>query len=252
MHAWQSEWEALTQRASEPSHAARSEETRIHHLASNVAQIARRREQLEAERDALDTRELEARQRELEGAVQAAEDALAEAETAAEAERDRIGELRARADELDEALHEARGRQQAMGGRLASLQALQQEALGKSDHGSARWLEAHGLDGSARLAERLEVEPGWETAVERLLGARLESVCVERLDPLAADAGELADGVLGLFEEGAASDAPAPGSIGEKVRAPAGVRAVLGDVPAVETLPRRSRCARGSAPAPAW
>ncbi len=236
MHAWQSEWEALTQRASEPSQAARSEETRIHHLESNVAQIARRREQLQGERAALDAEPLEVRQRDLERAIDAAEHALAEAESAADGERARIGELRARADELEDVLHHARGREQATRGRLSSLQALQQEALGKTDRGSARFIEAHGLAASARLAERLEVEPGWETAVERLLGARLESVCVDRLDALAADAAELEDGVLGLFEERAPSARPAPGSLGEKVRAPAGVRALLGDVPAVETV----------------
>ena len=42
-----------------------------------------------------------------------------------------------------------------------------------------------------RLAERLEVEPGWEAAVETALAGWLDAVCLPSLDSLAHAAVEL-------------------------------------------------------------
>jgi chromosome segregation protein len=236
MHAWQAEWEALTQRAAEPTQSARTEEARIQHLEANLAQMRARREQLQAERAGLDTGPLEARTHEIAESLSTALTALDQAESEAEAERGRIARLRERAEELGDALHDARERYQTARGRFASLQALQQEALGKSEQGIAGWLEAHDLTRCPRLAERLEVEPGWETAVERVLGAHLEAVCVEGVSALAADAAQLPEGTLGLFEERAGAAPPAPGSLGAKVLAPRGASVLLGVVRIAETL----------------
>src|SRR5579883_2329852 len=54
--------------------------------------------------------------------------------------------------------------------------------------------------GRPRSAQTLEVEPGWELAVETALGDYLEAVCVDRLDELAPPLGKLARGRVALVE----------------------------------------------------
>lgn len=82
--------------------------------------------------------------------------------------RDERGPIQA---ELD-AQRSALTAQQA---RLASLQTLQDEALG-SDRDIARWLDSHGIDAGRRLAEQIDVMTGWEMAVEWVLERALEAI----------------------------------------------------------------------------
>src|SRR2546430_2020094 len=88
---------------------------------------------------------------------------------------------------------------------LTSLEALQAAAL--SDHAGAagEWLRGAGLAARPRLAAALEVESGWERAVETVLGDYLEAVCVERLEEVSGALGELATGRVTLLESGGAA-----------------------------------------------
>ena len=90
-----------------------------------------------------------------------------------------IAELRRAEASAADLLHERRERLEAMSGRLASLDALQQAALTRESGEAARWLEANGLQGQPRLAHLIEVEPEWAYAVECVLGSRLEAIRVE-------------------------------------------------------------------------
>ena len=76
--------------------------------------------------------------------------------------------------------------------RLAGLRELQAAAEGEV-HDDARlldWLRRHRLEEAPRLAGQLNVEAGWEKAVEHVLGADLTALCVDGFDPLAGDAAE--------------------------------------------------------------
>lgn len=63
-------------------------------------------------------------------------------------------------------------------GKISSLEVLQQAALGKQDKPIMNWLKTAQLDASPRLAEKITVIPGWERAVEVVLGFFMEAVCV--------------------------------------------------------------------------
>ncbi|MFC1750277.1 chromosome segregation protein SMC, partial [Pseudomonadota bacterium] len=134
-----------------------------------------------------------------------------------------------------------RGRLQSMKGRQASLEALQQQALGKDNNKLNEWLKTQGLDNASRLAQNLTVDSGWEHAVEVALGLHLESVCVEGLDAVAATIKELDKGALALFDTSvAATDNVQQGSVAEpllsKVKAEQSVASLLSGIYAVETL----------------
>ena len=80
-----------------------------------------------------------------------------------------MGLVREDNEALTKRLDERRRDAQHLGGRLASLEALQQAALGQGGEEQA-FLEDLGLSGLPRVGERLKVQAGWEVAVEAVLG----------------------------------------------------------------------------------
>ena len=261
MQTWQAGFEELSQRAAEPARAAEAERARIRHSEERMLAIRRRLERLEQERDTLDpTRPkaaleaLQAQVAEAEQRQQQAEQALLAHRTEIHARRETIADLTVELDDRRSALQEIRG-------RLASLNALQQDALGKTEGEVTRWLAERGIDGLARLAELLEVDSGWEHALERVLDRRLQSVCTDDMDSHAAAMSALGAGTLGLFDTGHARDAaPAPAeSLAAHVRRPAGIAELLhgiGTAPDLATaLARRATLAAGESlvtPAGEW
>ena len=87
-------------------------------------------------------------------ALRMAQEGLADVETAVAATEDARRQT-------GQWAREARDRLQIGRGRLAALRALQEAALGRHDGGLEQWLRGQGLTEAPRLAERLEVEPGW-------------------------------------------------------------------------------------------
>ena len=216
MRAWQAEWEAIRGRAEEASHGARAEQSRLRYseerLAASVARAARLAE--ERERFAIaPLQKARAETRERLDAEQASLDALGL----------RLGEsldaVRAGREEQDvlaRTLHEKRAALEALRGRQAALERLQREALGEARAGTTQWLEGRGLVGGARLAEVVRTSPGWERAVESVLGPRLQALCVRDTTGHARALESLQEGEVTLFRPG-----PAPQGAPPERRAPA-------------------------------
>ncbi len=121
----------------------------------------------------------------------------------------------------ERARDDARSESQRLGGDLASVLAVQRAAVGKAPDGSksARWLREHGLSDAPRLGERLGVSPGWESAVEAVLGGFADAVAVDDTGALANDLKSPEDGGLTLYEASPAS--PSEWALsGEGPRAP--------------------------------
>ncbi len=231
MHAWQSEWEAFNERAAEPAQTAQVERTRINHLEGQDRELARRIARHVEELQQLDDRGLQTEIGELEaqeaGRLEQSEDLQARILDVSA----RISEHREGIGVVHRELDEARQRLQATRGRHASLLALQQAALGKDEAAAVAWLQRQGLESAQRLAERLKVEPGWEQAVETVLGHHLQAVCVDGLDALAPALRALDEAEVSLFDTSAdVSAAASDGSLGAKARAPWSLGALLGSV----------------------
>ncbi len=186
LRTWESEWDRFNQEAGIPAQQAQLERARMTHLEQGLARDRERQRRIDEDLGRLDLDATDS------GIAEATEQALALAEQVAEVEdrqralaealADRETEQRALAGELDRlrtALQQAKGRR-------ASLGALQEAALSDGDAGRTAWLAERGLSESPRLAERLEVEPGWGPAVETALGEALRAVPVADLRPLAA------------------------------------------------------------------
>ena len=126
---------------------------------------------------------------------------------------------------------------QAAQGELMAVEAVQKAALGRGQAGPSEWLEKHNLDSRPRLAQQLEVEKGWERAVETALGSYLEAVCVEGIDAIAESMDGLSAGQLTIAESGRPVAAkPAAGSLLFRIKGPAVATELLGGVVTVESL----------------
>ncbi|MDT8387154.1 MAG: chromosome segregation protein SMC [Thiogranum sp.] len=239
MQSWQAEWDAFNARTNETSQTAQVERTRIDHVERQLNQLSQRRQRIEQELQQLDSQALETEIAELEQRAGERQQQAALLQEQLEQLRNRIDELREATRGQQRDLHEAQNRQQDLRGRLASLQALQQAALGQSGGSVNHWLEAQGLSEAPRLAQQLDVDSGWERAVETALGFYLEAVCIDGGGQVADALQDLEQGAVSLFDTAAAVAAPASAAgvpLIDKVRAPWPLTGVLAGVYAADSL----------------
>jgi chromosome segregation protein len=125
---------------------------------------------------------------------------------------EKIRKLREQDEKLTRLVEERRTILHNAQGKFASLEALQDAALGAGDDGIKRWLERTGLQNNPRVAQALNVADGWERAVETVLGDYLQAVCVSDITPVAETIASLNAGNLTVFRRQATDgivDAPA-------------------------------------------
>ena len=192
MGQWQESWERFNQLSAAPRESAQVEQSKIAQLEQSLERMSERLKRLRDEREQLLADPQDA-------ALEALRERLAEGEIAAQALAEQDAECAQRLESTQLALREntelqrnAHGELQRSQGRLASLEALQQAALNPED-GAGHWLAQQGLAQQPRLAQSLTVEPGWELAVETVLGADLQAVLVDSLDSALQGSLEQAD-----------------------------------------------------------
>lgn len=241
MNQWQNQWDEFNRTSSEQIRGAEVEKTRIQHLEQNISQLNQRMKRMEDELGLLLPGSLNTEIEELQMQREELDEKLAQLRHELEQQIEQIRHEREMTQTLSSEADAERGRLQSMKGRLSSLEALQQQALGKDNNKLNDWLKTQGLDNASRLAQNISVESGWEHAVEVALGLHLESVCVEGLDAVAATVKELDKGALALFDTSVSSSDDTPqGSVAEplltKVQAQQSVASLLTGIYAVETL----------------
>ncbi|NNN24181.1 chromosome segregation protein SMC [Pseudomonas nitroreducens] len=232
MHDWQQRWDAFNQQSAEPRREAEVQQSRIQHLEQSLERQAERQRRLSDERTQLAADPEDAAILELGEQVAAIELLLEESQIEEQELAERLERVRQSLQESTSAQHQAQGELQRLNGRIASLEALQQAALDPGD-GTAQWLRQQGLEQRPRLAEGLRVQPGWELAVETVLGADLHGVLLDDLKGLPFDA--LEKGELRLLDL-AAGAVSRPGSLLDKVETNVDLSYWLGRVRPVETL----------------
>ncbi len=233
---WQQRWDAHSREQAEAARAGDVERTRIEHLDRQVLDADRRREQLQAERAGLDLDTLADAFEQLQVQHDTQKETLDTLAEQVEARKQASADVQERQRATQSELAELRKQAQAARGRLASLEALQHAALGQEQGAAADWLRARGLDDAARVGERLQVDAGWENAVEGALGQLIEAVIVEAPGHLVEALGELGDGRLALVAAGEDDpDYPAT-SLAARVRGPRAIRRLLARLHAAEDL----------------
>lgn len=236
LNDWQQRWDQHSRAQAEAARAADVERTRIEHLDRQVLDADRRRETLSAERAGLDLTALSESFAALQEQHETQKFSIDSLSEELETRKSTLGELQEQQRGTQTELAEVRKQAQAARGRLSSLEALQHAALGQEQGAALNWLKARGLDSATRVGEALQVEAGWENAVESALGQMIEGVLVESPETLVEAIGELGEGRLALVDPQNDSVAFAPTSLASKVRGPIAVRRILARLHAADTL----------------
>ncbi|MDN3639404.1 chromosome segregation protein SMC [Simiduia curdlanivorans] len=239
MQQWQMEWDEFNQSASEPRQKAEVQQSRIQHLEQVQSRLLERIRKLDDEKSQLTAGDVEEEIAEL-------SEQLSELELDGEEKRGRneqigddINELREANNHISNTLDEKKSRLQTLRGRHASLEALQQAALGEQNKVVTRWLENQNLADKPRLAEGLRVRDGWDKAVETVLGNNLQAVCTDGLDSVAAVLDSLTQGQLLLVDGSAqvtAATSTKATTLDSFIEADVSIASLVGQVYAVESL----------------
>jgi chromosome segregation protein len=237
--AWQNEWDKFNHEAAQPAQTAQVERTRLNHLEQQEANLRKRLERLNGEMRGLDDSSLKVEIGQLEQQEANLQQQLQEQKQQLQEAVDGIGRQREENSQLMRQLDQAKSALRSAQGRHASLEALQQAALGAKGNQIPAWLEQRNLTQASRLAQELKVEPRWQHAVEIVLGYHLQAVCVDDLEAFKEEITRLENGVLTLWDtrggEGQASG-DSDDSLQNKIQAPWPLGSLLGGIKTAENL----------------
>ncbi|MGC9561130.1 chromosome segregation protein SMC [Brachymonas sp. M4Q-1] len=159
-------------------------------------QQEQRRERLLADRKALampETDRLEAQQ----GQLVSLQQRLASLQEQLAMRQDEQPQHEAQRREAQRQLNDDMRRQADLAARMDALRALQDKV--RTEGALAPWLERQGLDGLPQLWTRLQIEEGWEQALEAALRQRMGALEVGRLDTVAAFAADAPPARLSFY-----------------------------------------------------
>ena len=137
-------------------------------------------------------------------------------------------------DDLDNHL----GTMRVVENKFASINAIQKAALGETNESINGWLKNKGLSKSKRVANSLEVQKGWENAVETVLGGYLQAICVTDIDDAVRNLISLKSGEVSFIDKNYFFEPHKhiQASLSSKVKnAPAAVISILDSVLIIES-----------------
>ena len=198
MQEWQQQWDDFNHQANEPRQRAQVEQSRIQHLEQSVERLRDRIERLKGEQETLSAGPLEEEVAMLEERMAEADMKIEDMQANVLSAQEEMKTRRETNNQVNLELDQAKSELQTLQGRHASLEALQQAALGESN--LVEWLAQNNLDDKPRLAQQLTAASGWEKAVETVLGDYLQAVCIDGLDAVTAVVSGLDKGVVSFLD----------------------------------------------------
>ena len=196
---WQERWDTFNQQFSANEQAAQVQTSRIEYLQQLIARLDNRAQELArlasdqpkqegqlVEQMALEIDGLESQSRSLDELMTECREELSVARQATQG--------------LEQLLESARGQVQQLRQQASNLQAMQDAALGSNVPEAENWIADNDLLNAQRLGQNLSVVPGWEGAVESVLGRFMQALQVDDLAGFADTLSQLVEGDLALVE----------------------------------------------------
>lgn len=191
MHQWQEQWENFQQSTQSTMRQVDVKQTQLDHLQQRKSTLNDRLQRKQQQYQEFEFEDLqqhiaddEQQSADYDEQQAAMQDSLHEINSRLKSTRDEQHETQVELNDL----HSQLQRQQ---GRLSSLEVLQTAALHKNDDVQQQWLAQNNLTDSQRLAEIINAQAGWETAVETVLATHLQAVCVDDFTTLAGALSEV-------------------------------------------------------------
>ncbi len=203
MQGWQSEWDTFNESWSEFSRQGQVDKTRLEHLEFGLGELAERRLQLEKEiskfeqsdlNNTIDTLASSLKNEEEKQSVLASE--YANKQNVVKDHREKVRTLSSKLDSV-------RQEYQALKGRLASLETLQQSVI-EDNQELSDWLKENNLDQQQRLSQSIKVNPKWTHALETVISIHLHDICIDDINNYLGKL-ESAPGKFGLMNTSSSS-----------------------------------------------
>ncbi len=201
MKEWQVSWDELNLKAADPAKNVEVERTRIQHLEQQTIQQSKRLETIKSELNEHSPDSLAEQITTSQTNAATVEAKLSENKERLDQKLDNISSIRDSILLINDELNTKRSELQNTLGRKASLEALQQAALGKQSGAVSNWLESNQLNEVSRLAEQMDVAQGWERALECVLGQNLQAVCVDEINSITDSLTDLTKGSITLIDK---------------------------------------------------
>jgi chromosome segregation protein len=245
LQTWQQSWEDFNRALGAAHQTTQVERARIEQLENQLRRFMAQADRLAVERDALAAQSADEQLAALAGSESHARQKSEELASTLSQALDVVQTLRSEQLSVEARLEASRAARERTRAELLSLEALQKAALSHEAGRATEWLAGRGLGGNTRVAQTLDVEAGWERAVETALGDYLEAVCVERLDDVAGALDGFNSGRVALVEPGGTAESAPSDSLAAKVKGPGAIIAPLANVVTADTL-TQALAARGS------
>ena len=200
MNGVQEQWEQFQQQSANYKQQAEVARTTMSHQQRQLDQLQQRLSRLQEQRDQIQLDELASEIMPLAERVQYCETELSAIAARLDDTKQSIQTQRQQNQALKQTLQDCQRALQSSEAKLTSLEALQQAALGSDDQQTQDWLAQRELTALPRLGKQLTVTPGWELAVETILGSHFDAICVNDLNALLPELAELTQGKLTLLQ----------------------------------------------------
>ncbi len=201
MQEWQANWEEFNRLAAESQNKGQVQQSKIEGLEQSIERLNARLGSFRADVERLSASTVEAEIGPLEAMLETQLEQTERIEVELEEVTDRIEKQREENQSFSSSLDSKRTELQNQKGRFASLEALQQAALGQQDDVEMQWLEQQNLKSNVRLGEQIKVEDQWALAVETVLGDYLQAVTVDDLSGLTSSLSSFAKGSLSFVDK---------------------------------------------------
>ena len=204
MNGWQERWDQFQQSLSQSSKMAEVSKTKVSHYKDQIERLKVRKEKVSSQFESLSLDQMQRETSPLALQVEQAEATKAELQRGIEDRKAEFSGQKLAHEGLQDDLQLKRDEFTGLEAKQGSLQALQASALSRSESSEA-WLESQGLNTRERLAEIMQIEAGWEQAIEQVLHAYLDAVCVDDLSQYVNALGRVEDGQILLFDKALAT-----------------------------------------------
>ena len=247
----QQRWDQFTSEAAKVAQAGEIEQSKIALLEDSLQRLNQRLKAVGNDKTRLSEQAVAEEISPLEAMIETQEAQVERIQAEFDGLARQLQSQRVQNEQLSRTLNEQRSEMQHLAGRRASLDALQQAALGQAGDDTA-WVSEQGLESALRVGESLEVEAGWEEAVEAVLGDALQGILVSNLRELSPAVARLTQGsitLMGMSDTRAVvAEGEARVSLAAKIQSGAELSAWLSHVYVAEDLEDALSLAENLAP----
>lgn len=234
---WQAQWDAFNSHAAKSTQQVEVEQTRAHHLTQRMQNIQQRIERLQEQANNFNVANLPSEINEYTQNVNHFKAQVEQLQQSLSLINQHISQQRQQNQQLGQQREQVRGDLHNLSNKKASLTALQEAALGKTDVEVKEWLEQNQLSSHSRLAENIKVEAGWELAAEAVLGHYLEAVCVDDLLQLREGLQNFSKGkVTFINTKTDIQEAPKANSLSTKIQSECSINHLVNNVYLAENI----------------